>query len=153
MHVVIWTSKSQRYATPSEAIVEVIPVVLSRPMPGGAPWLTGLFDYRGSLLQLFDSSLFLGHAASVIRMSSRILVVRAGEESNDTTRRVGIIVEQVLGAERIDFDDQVACSPAGASGIEFLGPVARTPGGTVQLTAPARLAALENPNFNQHAAR
>jgi chemotaxis-related protein WspB len=139
MHVVIWTSKGHRYATPSAAVVEVIPMVQSRPMPGSEPWLTGLFDYRGELLPLLDSSRLLGHDASNVRMSSRILVIRVGDETDESSERVGLIVEHVLGAERLDFEDATAHPPAPAAGIEFLGPVALTPSGTVQLTVPARL--------------
>ena len=143
MHVVIWTSKGQRYATPSAAVVEVIPIVQSRPMPGSEPWLTGLFDYRGKLLPLLDSSRLLGHAASDVRMSSRILVIRVGDETDESRERAGLMVEHVLGAERLDFDDETAHPPAPAAGIDFLGPVALTPSGTVQLTVPASLPKVE----------
>ena len=139
MHVVIWTSKGQRYATPSEAVVEVTPIVQSRPMPGSEDWLTGLFDYRGNLLPLLDTSRLLGHDASDLRMSSRIIVTRVGAEVDGNGELVGLIVEHVLGSETLDFDGETAPLPAPPSRIDFLGPVALTPSGTVQLTIPARL--------------
>ena len=64
MHVVIWTSKGSRYATPSSSVIEVVPLVESRPVPESEDWLTGLFNFRGSLLPLVDSSRLLGHEAS-----------------------------------------------------------------------------------------
>ncbi len=60
-------------------------MVQSRPVPGSEDWLTGLFDFRGNLLPLIDSSQLLGHDASDIRMSSRILVIRTSSRSGAKT--------------------------------------------------------------------
>ncbi|MEM9658853.1 MAG: chemotaxis protein CheW [Planctomycetota bacterium] len=139
MHVVIWTSKRQRYATPSSVVVEVVPMVLARPIPGVEPWLTGWFDYRGALLPLIDASQLLGHGASQILMSSRILVVQTEQRKEKPERRLGLIVEHVLGAESVAFDASAfELSPPSATG-GFLGPMARVEGGALQLTIPARL--------------
>lgn len=139
MHVVIWTSKDQRYATPSSSVIEVIPFVQSRPVPESESWLTGLFDYRGSLLPLIDSSRLLGHDASDIRMATRILVIRVSEDRGEHVGRVGLIVERVLGSESLDFDGDAAFMLPTSSGVKFLGPVAITADATVQLTIPSRL--------------
>lgn len=139
MHVVIWTSHGHRYATPSSALVEVIPIVQSRPIPGSEPWLVGLFDYRGKLLPLVDSSRLIGHDASDVRMSSRILVISVENEKAETPEHVGLLVEHVLGAEPIEFGEEIDRPPVPTSGIEFLGPVALTAAGTVQLTDPTLL--------------
>lgn len=139
MHVVIWTCKGQRYATPSSAIVEVIPVVQSRPIPGSETWLTGLFDYRGLLLPLLDSSRLLDHNGCEIRMSSRIIVIRTGEGETKNPELGGFLVEHVLGAERLEFEESMDESATYPSGIPFLGPVALTNSGTVQLMLPSRL--------------
>lgn len=139
MHVVIWTSHGQHYATPSSSVVEVIPIVNSRPVPNSEPWLTGLFDYRGHLLPLIDSSRLLGQGASEIRMSSRILVIRTAKEEKQTGGWVGLIVQYVLGSENMDFEGDANHWPPPLSGFDFLGPVARTPESTVQLMIPERL--------------
>jgi len=143
MHVVVWTSKGQCYATPSSAIVEVIPVVQARPIPGCEPCLTGLFDYRGALLPLFDSSRVLGHEDSSIRMSSRILVILADDPTGPEPKCVGLLVEHVLSVERLDFREDSSEPPGCSSRIDFLGPVALTENGTVQLTVPARLPVIQ----------
>jgi chemotaxis-related protein WspB len=116
-------------------VVEVIPVVQSRPIPGGETWLCGLFDFRGTLLPLLDSARLLGLQAADYRRSSRILVVRPGADDSNDTGRVGLLVERVLGTERLTFDELAAPTTE----FDFLGPVARTGGGTVQLMLPARL--------------
>ncbi|TWU30825.1 chemotaxis protein CheW [Novipirellula artificiosorum] len=139
MHVVIWTSKGQRYATPSSSIIEVIPVVQSRPVVGSEDWLQGLFDYRGRLLPLVDSSRLLGHTASEIRMASRILVIRPSDDTQDDRHHLGLIVEQVLGSEDVDFDKGEESRSCQLSSIAFLGPVACIGNSTVQLTTPSRL--------------
>src|SRR5688572_6125968 len=100
MHVVIWTLDDQRYAIASAAVVEVIPVVQSRPVTGSEPLLLGLFDYRGELLPLLDSARLLERDAGDYRMSSRILVLQLESPEGDRQRRLGLLVERVLGTER-----------------------------------------------------
>lgn len=135
MHVVVWTLDDRRYATSSAAVVEVIPVVQSRPIAGSEPWLRGLFDYRGELLPLVDSARLFEREAGDYRMSSRILVLQVDSIEGDGQRRLGLLVERVLGTERLEFAEAAGPSP----GLDFLGPVAMTAAGTVQLMAPARL--------------
>lgn len=139
MHVVIWTSKGQRYATPSSSVVEVVTMVESRHVPNSDDWLVGIFDFRGSLLPLIDSSMLLGRDASVIRMASRILVIRTSVDPDEDGDRVGLVVEQVLGSERLDFGERASCKTTNTSRYDFLGPIAMTPNSTVQLTIPSRI--------------
>ena len=117
-------------------------MVQSRPLPRSEDWLTGLFDFRGNLLPLIDSSRLLGDDASDVRMSSRILVICTSEEENPD--RVGLIVEQVLGSEDLDFDNETLTRPPSSSDLDFLGPVALTPDSTIQLTFPTRLPTRQN---------
>ncbi len=123
-------------------------MVLSRPVPGSDPWFTGWFDYRGSLLPLFDSSQLLGHGASNVRMSSRILVLRIDHEQSEPPYQLGLTVEHVLGAELLDFPaGGTVSSPVSSrrsSPLDFLGTVAQTKCGTVQLTIPARFPLVHN---------
>lgn len=141
MHVVVWISNGQRYAMPSAAIVEVIPVVQSRPMPGSETWLRGLFNYRGELLPLLEWSRLLGEDAGKVRMASRILVVRSDGGSGQS-KLCGLLVEHVLGTERIDAADSGDEESATSSRLDFLGPVVLSPSGPVQLAVPARLPAV-----------
>jgi len=142
MHVVLWTSKGQRYAMPSEAIVEVIPVVHSRPIPGSAVWLIGLFNYRGDLLPLIEWSRLLGDDASEARMGSRIIVVRRSA-SGQASDLCGLLVDHVLGAERLDCEDSTSGKQNRPSQFEFLGPLVLAASGPVQLTVPSLLPAVE----------
>jgi chemotaxis-related protein WspB len=138
MHVVIWTSKGDCYATPSSSVIEVIPMVQSRPIAASQDWLAGVFDFRGQLLPLIDSSRMLGNAASLTRMSSRILVILTSDDPALPREVVGLIVESVLGCDNLDFEEQKNHQLATDSGLNFLGPLAQTPRGMVQLTVPIR---------------
>jgi chemotaxis-related protein WspB len=139
VHVVIWTSAGHKYATPSHAVIEVIPVVEFRAAPQSDPWIKGLFNYRGTLLPLLDASQLLGHEAGETRMFGRILVIQTGQSGKDDAgqRPVGLLVQRVLGSEDLDFQDDSGHPGLPASGVPFLGPVALTPHGTIQLTEPA----------------
>jgi chemotaxis-related protein WspB len=144
MHVVLWTSADQRYATPTSAIVEVIPVVAVRPLPHTEPWVRGLFNYRGSLLPLLDAAQLLGQGPADIRMFGRILVMDTREmpdEQLGAAATLGLIVQQVIGSDDLDLEDASAYPEPDpqTSTVSFLGPVALTSGGTVQLIEPSRM--------------
>ena len=42
MHVVIWTAAGNFYATSTRHVVEIIPAVQVRPVPGAQRWIKGL---------------------------------------------------------------------------------------------------------------
>jgi chemotaxis-related protein WspB len=138
MNVLVWTSGNQRYATPTRAVVEVVQVVATRPIPGAERWVKGLFDYRGELLPLLDADLLLEHPETEPRMSTRIQVI-CTDPDGDRRKRVGLVVQGVLGSEDLDFEDASAHPGLSTSGIDCLGPVALTPTGTVQLMEVDRI--------------
>ena len=123
---------------PSVAIVEVIPVVQSRPVPGSEVWMNGLFNYRGELLPLLDWSRLLGEDAGEMRMAARILVIRR-EGASEPGKLFGLLVEHVLGTERLDCEDGSKGTREVSSEYEFLGPVVLASSGPVQLTVPSLL--------------
>ena len=119
-------------------------MVQSRPIPGSEPWLTGCSIIAATLLPLFDSSQLLGQDASDIRMSSRILVIRSRIATAETTVPLGLIVEHVWGPSDLISTKEPPIRWPRSSAIDFLGPVALTTSGTVQLTIPARLPVVHN---------
>ena len=123
---------------PSAAIVEVIPVVQARPVPGSEVWVNGLFNYRGTLLPLLGWSRLLGEEADELRMAARILVIRR-DGTSEPCKLFGLLVEHVLGTERLDCE---ACGKGAQelpSEFGFLGPVVLAASGPVQLTVPSLL--------------
>lgn len=140
MNVVVWTASGNLYATAIEHVVEIIPVVRARPQPRTAKCLRGLINYRGRLIPLVDMSVLLGDAPCQDRMSSRIVVVRTDHADTEGSGWKGMLVEELLGSTDIDFADAEAVHPgATTDATRFLGPVALTSRGTIQLAEPSRI--------------
>ncbi|MCC6428449.1 MAG: chemotaxis protein CheW [Phycisphaerales bacterium] len=140
---VIWRSAGSLLAMHARDVVEVLPPLASRPAPAVPDWVRGLFVFRGRLIPLVDCATLLGASSPPDRMMNRVLVARvvAGDERLWPVGNwpVGIWVESVLDIGSIDFDAADAhpglASPTG----KFLGPVAQTRWGLVQLVRPSHL--------------
>jgi chemotaxis-related protein WspB len=89
------------YAIPARSVVEVVPHVALRPLPGAPPWVIGLLAYRGRALPVVDLARKLfGVACESSRLSSRIVVVEAADG-----RRCGILTERVSDVRHISLED------------------------------------------------
>jgi chemotaxis-related protein WspB len=142
MQSIIWSVGSERYAIATEHVVEVVPCVSPRPLAHAMPWVKGLMNYRGRLIPLIDGTALLGQESVETRMHSRVLVLRLCENAQDG-ESVGLLVEQVIGVDNIDFDDDAAHPGLRLPDAEYLGPIASTKGGMVQLVAPDRMLSAE----------
>lgn len=137
MHTVIWTLGNCRYATPTRDVVEVTPIVQTRPWPKSEPWLQGLMNYRGRLVPVVDVASLIGVAPTTHRLYGRIIVVNGN--GNHDAELIALAVEAVLGGEELDFDahDRVELNPS--QGVPFLGPLAQFEFATVQLTDATKI--------------
>ena len=124
MNVVVWRSAGQTFATPTNQVVEVISIVEARPLPQVPQWVRGLMNYRGRLIELLDMSLRLGNTPCETRMASRILVVHAGAGDDSGGKLIGLLVEELLGSQNLDFADRSGHAGLSPEEIEFL----KTPG-------------------------
>jgi len=136
---VIWRAAGLRMATDARTIVEVLPPVSCRPGAGAPEWLRGLFAYRGALIPLVDATQLLGTARESDRMFNRVLVVRVGTVNAPVDWLVGLWVESVLEIERVDFESAGGHPGFGTDVRRFLGPVAQTRLGQVQLVRSEEL--------------
>ena len=136
---VIWHSAGLLMATDSTSVVEVLPPVSCRPMPGTPDWVRGLFGYRGALVPLVDAASLLNAPRGPVRMANRVIVVSVGTDTTPIDWRVGLWVESVLEVERLDFDSAGGHPGFAADSGRFLGPVAQTRWGQVQLMKPAEI--------------
>ncbi len=141
MHVVLWTSADRRYAIGTIHIQEVIALVEALPLPDSPAWLNGLINYRGQLIPLVDMPCLLGCGPWEPRMASRILIVETGRGEQVGERFVGLLVQSVLGSENLDFTARSGHSGMATPGMDFLGPVALTDVGAVQLIEPEQIGA------------
>ena len=136
---VIWRFAGLLMAIDARSIVEVLPPVSSRPSLGAPQWVRGLFTYRGSLIPLVDAAMLLGAAPEPDRMANRVLVLRITPEDSPIQWPIGLWVQAVLEVDRVDFA-QVGSHPGFAiDAVRFLGPVAQTRWGQVQLVLPSEI--------------
>lgn len=127
---------SDRYALPARDIVEVLPLVALKALPGTPRGVAGLLDYRGTAVPVVDlSALALGVPARP-RVSTRLLIVRY------TTARgedhfLGLVAERTAETLRRDPGD---FRPAEvATEARYLGPVVTDARGLIQRVEVAAL--------------
>ena len=136
MHVVVWKTRAALYALDTQHVVEIVPLVTARPVPRMPAWLRGLVVYRDALLPLVDAAALLGHAPAEERRANRIIIVRLHAASPDN-ERIGLLVEDLVGADHIDFTARSAPYEFVTADGAALGLVAQTEYGLVQLIEPS----------------
>lgn len=136
---VIWRASGLLFATGVESIVEVLPPLSCREVPAVPVWVRGLFCHRDRLIPLVDASTLIGRTPTQIRMANRVLVVRRSLGSSSDNWTVGLWVQCVLELERLEFESPGIHPGFATEAGRFLGPVASTRWGLVQLVKPAEL--------------
>ncbi len=101
MQLLTFTIAGQPYAIPSKRVIEVLPLVPARPIPGTPEYVTGLFTYRGQLLPLVDLGTRIAATPPPRRLSTRV-----------------IVVEFPAGTPP-DANFPIGSGPGGTDGIEF----------------------------------
>lgn len=134
MHAVIWSVAGQRYAIDSRFVVEIIPLVTARPIPLMPAWLLGLINFRGTLAPLIDVRAVLGQAPAAARRAARILVLCL-DPADPAGERIAALVDEVVGAERLDLDHLASHFEFDSASGATLGPVVLTGGDSVQVLA------------------
>jgi len=131
--------QGQRYGLDVSAVVEVVPTVRLRPLPGTPPSVAGLCRYRGSLVPVLDLSQMLTGAPAAQRYSTRIVIVTyRGPGGSD--HLLGLL------AERLDHGADQSRGRLTGSGIStpempFLGKLTTTEDTVVQLMTVNHLVA------------
>jgi chemotaxis-related protein WspB len=119
-----------RYALDVRQVVEVLPQVDTKTLPGSIAGLTGLFNYRGVAVPLLDlNELSLGQPCPR-RMSTRVIVCAHGDESG-ASHRIGLLAERVTETIRRTASDFKEVT-VGRSGTRFSGPVLTEANGMIQ---------------------
>jgi chemotaxis-related protein WspB len=121
-----------RYALDAADVVEVLPLVPVKTLPGAPAWVVGVFSYHGQPVPVIDlPALALGRPAAR-RLSTRTVLVRyplVGAE--DGARILAIVVERATRTMRRDPADFTASGVA-TPHARYLGWVAPDPAGLVQ---------------------
>ena len=139
LHVVLSRVADRIYAFPSADVVEVIPRVIAQVVPQAPGWVLGWINFRGRLILALDFSRLRGDAGCAARMANRILVLRTGAAGQEPNELTGVLVDAVLGSERLDFsaaDRHARLAPPEAT---YLTDAALADSQLVQLVDPRKL--------------
>lgn len=94
------------YALDTDDVIEIIPAITFRPVPGTPDFFLGLFDYRGQILPVIDICQLTIGISSVIRLSTRIILLNF--PFKDKKVILGLLAEDVtdvIDVEESSFQD------------------------------------------------
>ena len=144
MQLLTFTIGGQAYAIESKKVVEVLPLVSTRPIPHLPDYLPGIFTYRGRFVPLVDLGLRINGSPLTRRLSTRVIVVEIGQQepahqaAASRLVRFGIMAENVVtirstGAEAGETAAKELAADA------YLGRLLRLDGQTVQMLLPEQV--------------
>jgi chemotaxis-related protein WspB len=125
------------YGMDISRVIEVIPMVVFRPIPHADPAVAGLFNYRGTMTPVIDLTVLLEGAASRPLFSTRVILVDyPGRDGKPHI--LGLLAERVT--ETV-FCTEEELLPAGiaVAGAPYLGDLLLHAGGMIQRVAVERL--------------
>lgn len=137
MILLVFHIGDDRYAVHTSRIVEVLPPLPLKAIPGAAPGICGLFNYHGAPVPVVDiTAMTLGKSATRT-LSTRIILLRYSTAGGQE-HLLGMLAENATTTIRRRKED---FQPTGVtpSGAPFLGPVTRDERGLVQWVEPERL--------------
>jgi chemotaxis-related protein WspB len=122
---------SDRYAIETTQVIEVLPLVNWKCVPGAPAGVAGIIDYHGAPVPLIDlMELALGKPSRKW-MSTRIIVVNYRRDSSDQTHVLALIAEQAIETMR-RTEEEFANSGLTVTESPYLGSVTTGPAGTIQ---------------------
>lgn len=126
MLMLLFYINNQRYALPSQQVVEVLPLINLKTLPHAPDYLAGVFNYRGQIVPVLDLSQLMGGKPCCEHLSSRIILVNYGGgdrakssvlSTTPATSVIGLIAERVVetlhksDVQLIDANVQIGASP------------------------------------------
>lgn len=129
MLFLVFQIAGHRYCIDTGQIVEVLPLVTSRSIPGVPPDVRGVFNFHGTVVPLLDAGMLIYGARSDMHRETRIALVEYATQSKGQ-RVLGILLERATGLMRRDAEDFV--EPPVESGATYAGRVATDEEGMVQ---------------------
>lgn len=92
MLMLLLRAGEQTYAIPTSQIVEIVPRVELRVVPGAPSHVAGLLRYRGGVVPVVDLSQLLAGTAARNVLSTRIVLAEYRNTAGEV-RRIGVIAE------------------------------------------------------------
>ena len=103
MLLLLFETSDGRYALESQQIVEIIPLLQAKKIPGAPTYVAGIINYRGLPVPVFDLCALAGEVPCRQYYSTRIILVEY-PLAVDQKRLIGLIAERAT--------DVVRCSEA-----------------------------------------
>ncbi|NHZ65010.1 chemotaxis protein CheW [Massilia genomosp. 1] len=137
MKVMVFHIGADRYALPLWAVARVVPAAALKAIPLAPAWVAGLLDLHGEAVPVIDLSSLAGVPPAQLWYDSRIILVDYPAGAG-ATRPLGLLAEHVVG---VDSVDGAALLDPGVGGAPFLGQVAASAAGMLQLLSVEQLLA------------
>ncbi len=127
----------ERYALETANILEVVPLLTVKQLPGAPPGVAGIINYRGRPVPVLDLSEVLAGRVAEARFSTRIVMVRMQDEHRGT-QCLGLIVENATSVLQQRAESFV--NPGvNLLAAPYLGPVLMDERGSIQWIHEQRL--------------
>jgi chemotaxis-related protein WspB len=126
-----------RYALPASSVIEVLPLMKLKRIPGAPSGVAGVLNYHGTPVPVIDlNEMALGEPAAR-RLSTRIILVLYPLEALDP-RALGLIAEHATNMIQRTIQDFIETGVE-SDDARFLGKVANDAGGLIQWIEVERL--------------
>ena len=93
---------SKRYAINTEAVIEVIPKILIKPILHVPSYVVGAISYGGTEIPVIDFSSLTESSSSAESMHSRIFIL--SRIKGDSSQQVGILSEKITEAIEVEVE-------------------------------------------------
>lgn len=135
MKALIFHIGRDRYGLRLGAVRRVLPLLTLKALPLAPPAVAGLMDFHGQPVPVIDLCRLAGAAAAPACYDTRIVLVDY-HTADGACHLLGLVAEGVRGVHEIDA---AALADSGVAGAPFLGQVAGTGDGMLQLLEPAQM--------------
>ncbi len=139
MLFIVFQVAGESYALGASSVVEVMPLLRMRPMPGAPDFVCGVCVREGLPVPVIDLSKLICGTASSPSISSRILLVKesSGGGAGGGDRLIGLLAERVSCEKRSEDSFQ----PAGVAtpGEPWLGDLSVQKRPSLQILSPERI--------------
>jgi len=128
---------ADRYVVPARDVLEVLPLVSMKALPGAPTGIVGVANYRGQAVPVLDLVLLALGRPAARRVSTRLLIINF-PHAGGRDRLLAVMVER---ATELLAKDPGEFRPLGLvlAGARYLGPVVQDPRGMIQRVEVAAL--------------
>jgi len=93
MLFLVFEIENERYCLEVSSIIEITPMVVFKKIPHAPPYVSGIFNYRGTIVPVFDLSVMIAGRPSRALFSTRIVLVDYVSEDK-SHHTIGLLTEK-----------------------------------------------------------